>query len=101
MIGEDQHAVEARADAARQDFAELDQEQRHQAAERREAIVHGVDGAAGRAGGDRGIERGHGDAEANFLAFHVAAGRIDAELRQERIACGLRPVGGGDGRRSG
>ena len=44
-----QHAVEAGADAAGQDFAELDQEQRHQPAERRERVVHGVDGSRTRA----------------------------------------------------
>ena len=33
--GEDDHAVEAGADAARQHLAELDQEHRHQTAERR------------------------------------------------------------------
>jgi hypothetical protein len=40
--GEQQHAVEARADAADDDLAELDVEQRHQPAERREAVVHGL-----------------------------------------------------------
>ena len=44
---EDQDAVEAGADAAGDDFAELDEEQRDHAAERREAVVHGDDGAVG------------------------------------------------------
>ena len=44
------------------------------AAERREAVVHGVDGAARRVGGDGREQRRIGDAEADFLAFHVAAG---------------------------
>ena len=44
--GEDEHAVEARADAAEDHLAELDQHQRHGAAERHERIVHRVDGAA-------------------------------------------------------
>ena len=51
-----------------------DVEQRNQAAERREAVVHAVDGAATGVGGDGGEQRGVGDAEADFLAFHVAAG---------------------------
>ena len=49
---EDQHAVQARADAAEDDFAELHQHQRHDAAERRERVVHGVDRAARRRRGD-------------------------------------------------
>ena len=73
-IDEDQHAVEAGADAAEDDLAELDVDQRHQAAERREAVVHGVDRAARACGGDGGEERRVGDAEADLLAFHVAAG---------------------------
>ena len=38
--GVEQHAVEARADAAENHFVGLHVEQRHEAAERREAVVH-------------------------------------------------------------
>ena len=71
---EQQHAVEAGADAADDDFAELDVDQRDHAAERGEAVMHGIDGAAGGRRGDDGEQRGGDDAEADFLAFHVAAG---------------------------
>ena len=90
--GVEQHAVEARADTAEDHFVGLHVEQRHQAAERRVAVVHAVDGAAARVGRDGGKQRRCGDAEARFLAFHVPArlrgGRraLDAELRQDRIA---------------
>jgi hypothetical protein len=35
--------------------------------------MHGVDGAAGRIGGDGGKQGRIGDTEANFLALHIAA----------------------------
>ncbi len=44
---EDQHAVEARADAAEDNFAQQHVEQGHAAGERAEAAVHGVDRAVG------------------------------------------------------
>ena len=71
--GVEQHAVEARADAAEDHFVGLHVEQRHQAAERRVAVVHAVDGAAAGVGRDGGKERRCGDAEARFLALHVPA----------------------------
>src|SRR5665213_2018251 len=72
--GEGEDAVEAGADAAEDDLAELDIDQRHHAAERHEAVMHGIDRAAGGVGGDGGEERAVGDAETHLLAFHVAAG---------------------------
>ena len=51
--GEHQHAVEPRADAAEDHLAQFDIEQRHQAAQRREAVVDVVDRAATGVGGDR------------------------------------------------
>ena len=63
-IGEHEHAVEARADAAEHDLAELHQHQRHRAAERRERVVHGDHRAARRRGGDGGEQGRGGDAEA-------------------------------------
>ena len=82
----DQHAVKSGADAAEDDFAELNVEQRNETAERREGIMHRVDRAAGGVGGDRGKKRGVKDAEADFLAFHVAVGRGDAEILMDGIA---------------
>ena len=70
----EQHAVEARADAAEDHFAGLDVEHRHEAAERREAVVPAVDRAAARIGCDR---RKQSDVAAmpNRVSFalHVAA----------------------------
>ncbi len=71
---EQQHAVEAGADAAEDDLAQHDVDHRHHAGERHEAVMHGVDAAAGGVGGDRREQRRVGDAETNLLAFHVAAG---------------------------
>ena len=48
--------------------------QRDQPTNRRVAIVEAVDGATGGVGGDGGEKRGGADAEAQFLALHVAAG---------------------------
>ena len=70
---EDEHAVEPRADAAEDHLAELHQQHRHQAAERRERVVHRVDRAVRGGGRRRRPERRVGDAEADLLAFHVAA----------------------------
>ena len=77
---EQQHAVEAGADAAEDDLAELHVDDRDHAAERREAVVHGVDRAAGGGRGDDREERRVGDAEADLLALHVAA--VDARARR-------------------
>ncbi len=71
---EEQHAVKAGTDAAENDLAQLDVEHGNHPAQRHEAVVPGVDGAAGGVGRDCGEERGVGDAEADFLAFHIAAG---------------------------
>ena len=49
----DERRVESGANAAEDELAELDVGQRHEAAERREAVVHGVDGAARGVGRDR------------------------------------------------
>jgi hypothetical protein len=43
--GKDNHAVEARADATRQDFAKLNQEHRNHAAKSGEGAMHAVDAA--------------------------------------------------------
>src|ERR1019366_7877592 len=93
--GEQEHAVQARSDAAEDNFAQLDVDHRHEAAQRGEAIVHVVDGAAACVRGDDGEERRGGDTEAHLLAFHVAA--RPAQAGQHRIA-GLfrRGVAGGN-----
>ena len=69
-------------------------QQRHQAAERREAVVHGVDRAVGGGRGRHRPQAGIGDAEANLLAFHV--GGIDAERGEIGVAGGFRPIGHGE-----
>src|SRR6202047_374780 len=92
----DQHAVEPGTHAADDDFTELDVDQRNHAAERGERIMHGVDGAAGGRRGDDGEQRRGHDAEADFLAFHVAAGQ--PECLQRGGAVGLRPIGDDDAR---
>ncbi|MGY3120787.1 hypothetical protein ACVWXQ_004724 [Bradyrhizobium sp. S3.14.4] len=86
--------IEAGADAADDDFAELHVDQRDHAAERGEAVMHGVDRAARGGRGHHGEQRGCDDAEADFLALHVAAGQ--AECMHHRGAVGFRPVGDGD-----
>ena len=63
------------ADAAEDHLAQLHVGERHEPAERRERVVPAVDGAAARVGRDGGEERRVGDAEPDFLAFHVAARR--------------------------
>ena len=89
-----QHAVEAGADAAEDDLAELHHDDRHHAAERREAVVHGIDGAVRGSRGRHRPQRRIGDAEAHLLAFHV--GGIEPERGKVRVAGGLGPVGDGD-----
>src|SRR5579883_2041784 len=96
--GEDQHAIEPRADTAEDDLAEHDVDHRHHAGERHQTVMHVVDRAARGVGGDGREERGLGDAEAHLLPFHVAAGldralrAVDAERGEGRIARRLRPI---------
>ena len=92
---EHQHAVEAAADAAEHDLAELHEPHRHEPAERRERVVHRVHGAVRRRGRRRGPERGVRDAEARLLAFHVAAGlqrRTRPDRRRAPRAADCRPA---------
>ncbi len=53
--------------------------------------MHGIDRAARGVGRHRCKQRGIKNAEADFLAFHVAIGDGDAELLVNRIALGFRP----------
>ena len=60
-----------------------DDDQRNHAAERGEAVMHGIDGSRRRRRWStiaNSARIGH-DAEADFLAFHVAAGRGRAPLK--------------------
>src|ERR1700735_1348766 len=72
--GKHQHAVEPGADTAEDDLAQLDIDHRDHAGQRHQAVMHGVDRAAGRIGGNRGEEGRAGYAEPHLLAFHIAAG---------------------------
>ena len=56
--------------------------------------MHGVDRAAGGRRGDDREQRGGNDAEADFLAFHVAAGQPERMERGGTV--GFRPIGDGD-----
>ena len=69
---EHDHAVKAGADAAEHDFAEKNVNERNHAAQRREGIVHSVNGAATGVGGDRGENRSARNAEAKLLAFEIS-----------------------------
>jgi hypothetical protein len=93
---EQQHAVEAGADAADDDLAQLHVDQRDHAAQRHEAVVHGVDGAARGRRRDYREQRGEGNAEPHLLTLHVARRWIDAERRERRVRLRFRPVADGD-----
>ena len=86
-------SVETRSDAAKDDLSGGDVGERHQAADRRERVVPGVDSAAGGVGRDRSEEGGLTDAEPDLFPFHVAAGatggrrrNLYARLLMNRIA---------------
>src|SRR6266498_2060494 len=63
---EDQHAVKPRPDASENDFPELNVEQRNEAAEGCERVVHGIDRAARGVRRDRREQRGIEDAKSDF-----------------------------------
>ena len=58
--------------------------ERHHAAQRREAVMHGIDRAARGSGGDGREQRRDGDAEAHFLAFHIAAGQCSSRSSEAK-----------------
>ena len=91
---EHENAVKTRTDTANDHFAKLHVDERNEAAERREAAMHGVDRAAGRRRGDDRKERRECHAEAGFLAFHVAASETKAV--HQRISGRFRPIGNRD-----
>ena len=78
-------------DAAGADLAEHHVAERHRAAERREAVVHRVDRAVGRAGGRRRPQARGRRAEADLLALHVPAAvvAVTAWLPPEAVIWGL------------
>ena len=93
---EQQEAVEARADAADDDFAEIHVEHRDEASDRGEAVMHRIDRAA-RCGRGHGREQRRGSrAEPHFLALHIAHGGIDAQRMMDRVASAFGDVGGAD-----
>ena len=75
---EQQHAEQARARPADDDLVEHHVGHQHDAGQRHEAVVHGVDGAVRRGGRHDREQRGLGRSEADLLAFHVAAGLVGA-----------------------
>ena len=81
-----EHAVQPRAHAAVDDLAQHDVEQWHQAAQRSEAVMHGIHRAVRGVGGCGRPERRFAHAEAHFLALHVAGARVDSG-RGEQADC--------------
>ena len=81
---EQDHAVQAGPDAAVDDLAEQHVEQHQHPAKRRQAVVHGVDRAAGGVRGRRREQRGAEHAETHFLAFHVGYGPARNLLQEVR-----------------
>ena len=92
---EQQHAVQARADAAEYHFANLHQPHRHHAAQRGEGVMHGIDRAAGGGGGDHREQTAGENTEATLFSFHIQAA-VGTQRQQMRIAAGLRPHHHGD-----
>ena len=81
---EQDHAVQAGPDAAVDDLAEQHVEQHQHPAKRRQAVVHGVDRAAGGVRGRCCEQRGAEHAETHFLAFHVGYGPARNLLQEVR-----------------
>jgi hypothetical protein len=97
-MGEGQHPIETRADAAEGDLAERHIHEQYHAAQGQKAVMHRV-GSATRVGGDRRKERRRGDAEAHLFALHVtprlerAWRGIDIKRGEGGIAMRLGPIG--------
>ena len=96
----DQHAVQARTHAAKDHLVEHEVDEHHHAAQRSQRVVHGVDGAATGVGGDCGKQRGLADAEADFLALHIASrsgeGSGLRRIVNKQMRMRLGPVDGGE-----
>ena len=85
---EQQHPVQARADAAEDDLAEQHVGHRDGAAEAGQGVHGGVDRAARGDGRDRRPQRRVGDAEARLLALEVAAGDAGRVLGDRAVGLG-------------
>ena len=68
-----QHAVQTRADPAKDHLTQLDHDQWHHATQGGEGVVHGVYRATGRRRRNNREQAGRIDSKTRFLAFHVAA----------------------------
>ena len=89
---EHKHAVQTGACSAEDDLTELHQPKRHEAAQRRKRIEHGVDAPVGGRRCDSGPKDGIRNPEPHILALHVppglegTGGLIDVHLLKGRIA---------------
>ena len=84
--------IEPRADAAWPDAAGEQVEQRHQAAERRQRIVHRVDRAGAGRRRRRRVHRAQRLPEANLLALEIAGRRVDAQRGHAQCSRAFRPI---------
>ncbi|MNX79602.1 hypothetical protein D3C86_1112380 [compost metagenome] len=97
--GEDpvEHEVHEADALAAEDVVEHHLGERDEAAHGGQAVVHGVDRTGREGGGDRDEQGTHGLAEADLLAFHVAArlqqagGLVQAQAREHGVARRLGP----------
>ena len=94
--GVQNHVHEAHALAAK-DTVEHHVQHRHHSAQRRQGVVHVVDGACGEGCCYGGKQSGLGDAEADFLALHAACGLVEADLRQSPGCPAAQPSSKGSG----
>ena len=92
--GKGQHTIKAASHAAKDNLAKLHQEHGHHSAQRRIAVMHGVDRAVGGRSCKRCPGRGSCNTKACLLALHIAAclinhGYIDrtilGKLRRGRL----------------
>ena len=88
--GKGQHTIQPAAYAAENHLAKLHLQHLYHAAQRRVAVVHGVDGAVGGRRGEGCPGGGGRDTEAGLLALHIAAGLVEHRdvYRRVRAECG-------------
>ena len=96
--GEDEHPVEAGADASRRDLAEHHVRERHGAAERREAVVRRVDRTGRRARRRGGEERRTRPGRSAPPSPRSCRHRVVPERLHLRVAVDLESGGDADGR---
>ncbi|VFS31605.1 Uncharacterised protein [Yokenella regensburgei] len=87
---EQQHAVQARADAAEDDFTYLHQPHWYHAAEGSEGVMHGVDRTAGCRCGHHRKQTAGENTKATLFAFHVDIA-VGTERHQVRVTLSFRP----------